>query len=212
MLPARTWRTLLVALLTALPGASGAFTISIAAGTPTTIYLQVGVGTFSGGNYNAGGTPQGNTTVNNETVAVAAAAVGNGLPQAMTTNSTAANSFYDGFLFCTAGTQLYIGGFYRTLNLSNAAATVTATVPAALTDGAGDTIAFSQISWTSSGNADSGTEPFPAGTFSAGGVQTVGTIAKNNWAESCWTFSYLNANVPVAGTYTGRVTYTLSTP
>jgi len=212
MLPARTWRTLLVALLTALPGASGAFTISIAAGTPTTIYLQVGVGTFSGGNYNAGGTPQGNTTVNNETVAVAAAAVGNGLPQAMTTNSTAANSFYDGFLFCTAGTQLYIGGFYRTLNLSNAAATVTATVPAALTDGAGDTIAFSQISWTSSGNADSGAEPFPAGTFSAGGVQTVGTIAKNNWAESCWTFSYLNANVPVAGTYTGRVTYTLSTP
>jgi len=212
MLPARTWRTLLVALLTALPGASGAFTISIAAGTPTTIYLQVGVGTFSGGNYNAGGTPQGNTTINNETVAVAAAAVGNGLPQAMTTNSTAANSFYDGFLFCTAGTQLYIGGFYRTLSLSNAAATVTATVPAALTDGAGDTIAFSQISWTSSGNADSGAEPFPAGTFSAGGVQTVGTIAKNNWAESCWTFSYLNANVPVAGTYTGRVTYTLSTP
>ncbi len=212
MIVARTSRTLLVALLTALPGASGAFTVSIAAGTPTTIYLQVGIGTFSGGNYNAGGTPGNNPTINNETVTVAAAAVGNGVQQAMTTNSTAANSFYDGFLFCTAGTQLYIGGFYRTLSLSNAAATVTATVPAALTDGAGDTIAFSQISWTSSGNGDSGAQPFPAGTFTAGGVQTVGTIAKNNWAESCWTFSYLNATVPPAGTYTGRVTYTLSTP
>ena len=212
MIVARTWRTLLVALLTALPGASGAFTVSIAAGTPTTIYLQVGIGTFSGGNYNAGGTPGNNPTINNETVTVAAAAVGNGVQQAMTTNSTAANSFYDGFLFCSAGTQLYIGGFYRTLSLSNAAATVTATVPAALTDGAGDTIAFSQISWTSSGNGDSGAQPFPAGTFTAGGVQTVGTIAKNNWAESCWTFSYLNATVPPAGTYTGRVTYTLSTP
>lgn len=212
MLVTRTCRTLLVALLTALPGASGAFTVSIAAGTPTTIYLQVGVGTFSGGNYNAGGTPANNTTINNETVSVAAAVVGNGVTQAMTTNSNAANSFYDGFLFCTAGAQLYIGGFYRTTSLSNAAATVTATVPAALTDGAGDTIPFSQISWTSSGNGDSGAQPFPAGTFSAGGVQTVGTIAKNNWAESCWTFSYLNATVPVAGTYTGRVTYTLTTP
>jgi len=43
-------------------------------------------------------------------------------------------------------------------------------------------------------------------------VQTVGTIAKNNWAESCWTFSYLNTTLPVAGTYTGRVTYTLTAP
>src|SRR5690242_1139244 len=107
----RIWRTLLVALLTALPAASGAFTVSIVAGTPTTIYLQVGVGTFNGGNYNAGGTPDNNPTINNETVTVSAAAVGNGVQQAMTTNSTAANSFYDGFLFCSAGTQLYIGGF-----------------------------------------------------------------------------------------------------
>ena len=88
MFVVRIWRALLIALLTALPGASGAFTVSIAAGTPTTIYLQVGVGTFSGGNYNAGGTPGNNTTINNETVAVAAGAVGNGVAQAMTTNST----------------------------------------------------------------------------------------------------------------------------
>lgn len=209
----RIWRTLLVALLTALPAAGAAFTVSIAAGTPTTLYLQVGVGTFSGGNYNAGGTPGNNTTINDETVTLAAGAVGTGLKQAMTTNSTAANSFYDGFLFCTAGTQLYIGGFYRTSNGGgNTAATVTATVPAALTDGAGDTIPFSQISWTSSGNGDTGAQPFPAGTFTAGGVQTVGTIGKNNWAESCWTFSYLNTALPVAGTYTGRVTYTLTAP
>jgi len=213
MIAVRIWRALLIALLTAVPMAGGAFTVSIAAGTPTTLYLQVGVGTFTGGNFNAGGLPGTNTTINNETVTLAAGVVGNGVKQAMSTNSNAANSFYDGFAFCTAGTQLYIGGFYRAATGgSNAAATVTATVPAALTDASGNTIAFSQITWTTGGNGDSGAQPFPAGTFTGGGLQTVGTIAKNNWAESCWTFSYLNTTVPAAGTYTGRVTYTLTAP
>ena len=35
-------------------------------------------------------------------------------------------------------------------------------------------------------------QPFPAGTFTGGAVQTIGTIAQNQWAESCWTFSYKN--------------------
>jgi hypothetical protein len=43
-------------------------------------------------------------------------------------------------------------------------------------------------------------------------VQTIGTIAQNQWAESCWTFSYKNTVTPAAGTYTGRVLYTLTAP
>jgi len=88
---------------------------------------------------------------------------------------------------------------------------VQASVPTNLVNGSGNTIPFSQISWTSSGNGDTGAQPFPAGTF-APGTQTIGNIARNQWAESCHTFRYANANVVAAGTYTGRVTYTLTTP
>src|SRR5206468_4334969 len=106
-----------------------------------------------------------------------------------------------------------IGGLYRPPGLGGTgSATVTATVPAALVDAGGDTLSFARISWTTGGNGDSGSEPFPAGGFSAGAVQTVGTIAQNQWAESCWTFSYSNTTFPAAGTYTGRVLYTLTAP
>ena len=130
----------------------------------------------------------------------------------MTTNSTAAQSYWDGYTYCSVPGQLYIGGFYRTTGGTTAAAQVTATVPAALKDAAGDTLPFSKIQWTSSGNGDSGAEPFPAGTFVNGGVQTVGSMASNTWNESCWTFTYLNNSVPPAGTFTGVVLYTLSAP
>jgi hypothetical protein len=187
-----------------------AFTVNITAANPKAIYLQVGVGTFTGGNYNSGGTPGNNATINNVSVTVPAAAVGTGAAQAMTTNSAQAISFYDGFTFCNTPAQLYIGGFYR--NTTNTgAATLTATSPANLTNGTGDTMPFTQISWTSSGNGDTGAQPFPAGTF-VGGLQTIGTISRNQWAESCHTFSYANTNMRAAGTYTGRVTYTLSSP
>jgi len=199
-----------VAVVLAFAQPARAFTVNITAANPKAIYLQVGVGTFTGGNYNSGGTPGNNTTINTVSASVPAAQVGNGTAQAMTTNSAQAISFYDGFTFCNLPAQLYIGGFYR--NTTNTgAATVTATSPANLTNGSGDTIPFTQISWTSSGNGDTGAQPFPAGTF-VGGVQTVGTISRNQWAESCHTFSYANTSVRPAGTYTGRVTYTLSSP
>jgi hypothetical protein len=131
----------------------------------------------------------------------------------MTTNAASGTSLYDGFAFCNLPGQLYIGGFYRQTgaNTGSATATVTATSPANLTNAGGNTIPFTQISWTSSGNSDTGAQPFPAGTF-VGGTQTIGTINRNQWAESCHTFSYANTNFVAAGTYTGRVTYTLSAP
>ena len=204
-------RTLWLAVLAGAYCPVHAFTVAIAPAAPKTVFLQVGVGSFTG-LYDSGGTPQNNTTINKESVTVASNVVGNGTAQAMTTDSTQTHSFYDNFVFCSVPAQLYIGGFYRTTGAGAGSVSVTATVPASLTDGAGDSIAFSQISWTSAGNGDSGGQPFPAGTFSAGAVQTIGTIAQNQWAESCWTFSYKNTTVPAAGTYTGRVLYTLTAP
>src|SRR5207248_575349 len=111
-------RVLCLALLAPVSHTVCAFTVTIAPAAPKTVYLQVGVGGFTG-HYNTGGTPGNNATVNKESVAVAAA---------------------------------------------------------------------------------------------AGAVQTVGAIAQNQWAESCWTFSYGNTTIPAAGTYTGRVLYTLTAP
>jgi hypothetical protein len=214
-----------VALALLAASAAHAFTITLASAAPKIVYLQIGVGTFTGTycgagcSYNPpiaqspGSAPGVNTTINQVSVSVPAAAVGNGTAQAMTTNSTQSQSFFDGYAFCNTPTQLYIGGYYRTPGASGAGttATVTATVPLSLTDAAGDTLPFSQISWTSGGNADSGAEPFPAGHFT-GTSQAVGSITDNQWAESCWSFSYTNTVVPAAGTYTGRVLYTLSAP
>jgi hypothetical protein len=195
----------------ALSGPAASYTLTLAPASPKTIYLQVGVGSFTA-NYNAGGQPGTNTIVNSVSTTVAASAVGDGTPQPMTTDSTATKSFLDGYTYCSVPGQLYIGGFYRTAGGTTAAAQVTATVPAALTNATGDTIAFSKIQWTSTGNGDTGAEPFPAGTFVNGGVQNVGAMASNTWNESCWTFSYLNNTVPPAGTFTGVVRYTMSSP
>lgn len=202
------------AILLAWALASQAYTVSISPRSPRTIYLQVGVGTFTGGSYNQGGSPAVNGTINVVSVTVPAAQVGNDAAQAMTTNSTASISYLDDFAFCNLPGQLYVGGFYRSTsaNAGSATATLVASVPANLTNAGGQAIPFSQIGWTSSGNGDSGAQPFPAGTFPAGGTRTIGTIGRNQWAESCHTYSYLNAAVRAAGTYTGRVTYTLSAP
>jgi hypothetical protein len=199
------------ALATAVSGAAAGYTVTLSPAAPLTVYLQVGVGSFTG-DYIDGGQPQNNTTINTVSASLSSAAVGNGTAQAMTTNSTAAQSYWDGYTFCSVPGQLYIGGFYRTTGSTTAAARVTATVPTALINAGGATIPFSQIQWSTSGNGDSGSEPFPAGTFVNGGVQSVGSMASNTWNESCWTFSYSNSSVPAAGTFTGVVLYTLSAP
>jgi hypothetical protein len=211
-------RALCVGLLAAAGHSSLAYDVTLTPAAPKMIYFQVGNGLFTGGNYTPikgngqpTGTPGVNTTINKVSVSVGAGVVGNSTAQAMTTDSAAANSYWDGFLFCNLPAQLYVGGFYRTTGAGTNTATVTATLPVSLTDAAGDAISFSQISWISGGNQDTGAEPFPAGSFNATTL-TVGSISQNHWAESCWTFSYANSVVPAAGTYTGRVTYTLSAP
>jgi hypothetical protein len=219
-------RASLGAVLLSVAGSAQGYTATLTPASPKAVYLQVGNGTFAGNTncmasgsdcYLSGGTPVNNATVNTVSVTVATAAVGNGTAQAMTTNSTQAVSYWDGYVYCTVPAQLYIGGFYRTTGAATAAAQVTATVPAALTNGTGGSIKFSQISWASSGNGDTTAngflpEIFPGGTFVNGGTQTVGSMASNTWNESCWNFSYLNTAVPGAGTYTGSVLYTMTSP
>ena len=194
-------------VLAGLPVAGHAYLVTITAGTKS-IFLQVGAGTMTGGTFSAGGTPGNNATINSVSVTVPAASLGGGT-QAMTTNSAVTVSPWDGFTFCTVPAQVYVGGFYRTPG-TGANATLTVTSPLNLVSGT-NTLPFGNISWVSSGIGDA-TPTIPSGTFVAGTSQTLLSIARNNWFESCLQFNYANATVFPAGTFTGRVTYTLTSP
>ena len=186
-----------------------AFSVNIGAGTRA-IYLQVGNGSFTG-TYSGGGTPGKNATVNKVTVSVPANVLGTGAAQQMTSDSTQAVSYYDNYNFCNPPVQVYVGGFFRQPGAAGTATLSVTTSAANLVNATGDTIPFSQISWTSTGNGDAGVEVIPGGTFT-GGTQTLATLGVNTWNESCHTFSYANTASVAAGTYTGRATYTLSAP
>lgn len=185
-----------------------AYTVTIGTG-PKAAYLRVGDGTITGGNYNVGGVPAANTTVNLVSVTLPAAVVGSGADQAMT-GSGRRTSDLDGFTFCNVG-QVYIGAFFRLPDATNQSATLRVTTPASLSAGGGLVIPISQISWTSSGIGDTGAQPIPGGTFT-GGTQTLATLLRNTWNESCHSFIYGNDAIVAAGTYNARATYTLSTP
>ncbi len=186
--------------------AAQAYVISIQPGTRA-LYLQIGAGGYTG-TYLNGGTPGNNATINVVSVSVAAASVGSGVAQQMTSNSNVALSPIDGFAFCNPPSQVYIGAWSRP-GSTGGVATLTVSSPASLSSGS-DTIPFSQISWVMSGEGDAVYE-FPDGSFT-GGTQTLATLPANTWKEQCMSFSYANAVVPAAGTYSGRATYTLSLP
>src|SRR3546814_13409619 len=80
---------------------------------------------------------------------VPAAVLGNGGNLAMTSNTTQSWSSYDNFVFCNVPQQVYVGGFNRGGWFSGGNGVLTVTAPANLTNANGDTIPFSQISWTS---------------------------------------------------------------
>jgi len=96
-------------------------------------------------------------------------------------------------------------------------ATLTADSSAPLTSG-GATIPFSQFAWTSSapGGGPNGClnapATIPSGVFSATAGQPLISFNTSRRACMCAQFRYLNQSVVSAGTYTGRVTYTLSMP
>lgn len=191
-------------LLCLLPLTSAqAWTLTLAAASRR-VFLQVG-----NGNLNAN-----NAQVNQVSVTVPANQLGTGATQQMTSNSTQSLSPVDNFAVCSPPVQVYVGGSYQRSNAANGPATalLQVTSPANLTSAGGDVIPFTQISWTTSAlGGDTTPNVIPAGTFT-GGTQTLTTIPANRYIENCHTFSYANADLRAAGTYDGRVTYTLSTP
>jgi hypothetical protein len=95
-----------------------------------------------------------------------------------------------------------------------------ATATGALSDGAGDTIPFTQITTAAAVNTASYTL-LPAPVLSNGTSSTVtltAPAAKIINADAKWTFSYANSVTPPGGTYggvntnNGRVTYTATMP
>jgi hypothetical protein len=185
-----------------------AFSVSITPGTRS-LFLQVGSGTMTGGTFDSGGIPGNNATINRVSATVPAASLGTG-SVAMTTDSTVTASPLDGFAFCTVPAQVYVGGFYRTPG-TGANATLTATTPTSLTSISGSSIPFSTVSWVSAGTSDSA-PTISNGTFVGGAPQTLLSIARNTWFESCLQFNYANTQLVGSGTFTGRATYTLTAP
>lgn len=192
----------LLVLCCAPLGAAHAWSITLAAASRR-VFLHVGNGTAEGNN----------TTVNLVSATLTGAQLLSGTPQAMTSDSTQSASLYDGFTTCpTPASQVIIGASYRRNNASSpASATLRVTSPANLTSAAGDTIPFSQISWTVSAPGSGVPNVIPAGTFN-GATQTLTTIPANTYVENCHSFSYANSAVRAAGTYNGQVTYTMSSP
>lgn len=182
------------ALVTALPVLDArAWSLSIASASRR-VFLHVGDGTLNGGN----------GTINRVEVTVPANQLGNGVPLAMTSNSSQSRSLYgDNYLTCPdPANQVMIGASYRRNN--NGA-------PATLTNASGDTIPFSEISWTVSAAGSPNPNVIRAGTFTTG-TQTLATVPANTYIENCHSFRYANSAIRAAGTYNGRVTYTLSNP
>jgi hypothetical protein len=203
------WTGLIYICSTLLCTGAQAFSVSITPGTRS-LFLQVGAGTMTGGNFSSGGTPGNNATINRVSVTVPAASLGAG-SLAMSTDSTVTASAYNGRAFCTVPAQVYVGGFYRAPGMAASSAALTATAPASLTNASGNTIAFNTVSWVSAGAADSGTT-IANGTFVGGASQTLLGISRNTWFESCLQFSYANTQLVGSGNFTGRVSYTLTAP
>ncbi len=185
--------------------AQGWILTGLGTNNPRRVFMMVGNGSAA--------LWQNNGTINTVSLTVPAAQLGNGAPQAMTSNSTQSASPYDGFTVCSPPAQVYVGAAYqRRVNADPANATLQVTSPTDLVNGSGDTIPFSEISWTVSAlGGDPNPTSIPAGTF-AGGTQFLTSVAQGTMRENCHTFSYANSAIRASGTYTGRVTYTLFTP
>jgi hypothetical protein len=153
-------------------------------------------------------------TINLVSVTVPAAQLGSGSAQQMTSNSTRTTSAYDGKLICALPAQVYVAAAYQRRNAGwPANARLQVSSPASLTSLAGDTIPFTEISWTASSLVPGDPNPgaIPSGTFT-GGTQLLVSVTQGTLRENCHTFSYANTAIPPEGTYNGRVTYTLTTP
>jgi hypothetical protein len=184
--------TLLVAVALA-PIAAQAATVAVGNGAARLI-LQVGTT---------------NATINQVNFTVPGGSVGNGVA-VLSTNVTPASPT------CPANTVL-IDAQARSRANQPRTATLTANSATPLTTGT-FTIPFSQFTWTSSTPGGGGNGclnapvTIPSGTFTGAAGQSLISMGTSSRACVCAQFSYRNQNVVSAGTYTGRVTYTLAMP
>ena len=164
------------------------------------LHLQVGTGG------NGAQVMPVNPTVDVVSVTVPAAALGNSASQVMSTsNPNTIDPYPPVSLTCSDGRQVLVSAIARVpFGVANATLTVNSSVP--LTNASGVSLPFSQISWASSDGS------IPSGTFNTGAAQTLLNMTTSRQYESCHTFSYANTGIVAAGTYRGRVTYTLSMP
>lgn len=148
-------------------------------------------------------------TVNQVNFSVPGANVGNGTAVVSTSVTPASPT-------CPANSVL-IDVQARSQNLRPRTATLTADSSIPLSSG-GFTIPFSQFAWTAStpGGGPNGClnapTTIPSGTFTGAAGQPLITFNTSRRACICAQFRYLNQSVVSAGTYTGRVTYTLAMP
>ena len=177
------------------------------------LFLHVGNGDVSGTRGTLNGAPGRSGPVNVVAVTVPVAQLGNGTEMPMTSNSTQNISLYgDGNNTCpTPASQVMVGAGYRRNGNGGANATLTVASPANLTNANGDTIPISQIRWTVAAPGSGVPNVISAGMFN-GGVQTLASVPPNRYLENCHTFVYANSAMRAAGTYVGRVTYTLTAP
>ncbi|QHE78163.1 hypothetical protein [Hydrogenophaga sp. PBL-H3] len=199
-------------LLAAQTSVAHAWSLEITSGARR-LFLHVGDGALSGQQGTLNGPAGTSGIVNTVQVSPSVNELLSGAALTMTSNSTQSVSLYGGGnITCpTPERQVMIGAGYRRNNGSgNAVLTVTS--PSNLINLAtGDTIPITQISWTVSAANSNVPGVIPAGTFTAG-TQTLATVSANTYIENCHTFIYANSAVRAQGTYTGRVTYTLTSP
>ena len=170
------------------------------------LFLHVGNGAVSKPTDIFGSSTGTSGPINTVEATLNAASVGTGLPLLMTSDSTQSASLFDGYPTCSnPSEQMMLGAGIR-IDKANTTATLSVASPAYLVSAAGETIPFAEIGWTVSAYPS-----ISRGSF-AGTLQTLATVHANTYIEDCLTFSYRNSAVRAAGTYTGRVTYTLSSP
>jgi hypothetical protein len=180
---------------TGAAGLTATATVDFQVVIPQFLYLQVGTGSA----YTTGTLTTVNTT-DVITFTLAPGTVGNGTAVAGT------------------GGDLAGGGEIAAILGNGGSVTLTATETGALSDGNGDSIAYSQITTNAAANtAGYATLAAPslATTPSSELVPATGKIVQ---ADAKWTFSYANSVAAPAGTYggtaanNGTVTYTATMP
>lgn len=200
-IPASRWASACVLLLCGAHWVdAGAWSLTVNAGARR-LYLHVGNGSAYANN----------NTINQVAVNVTGNQLiaGGALP--MISDSSQSRSLWgDNNLTCPRPTsQVMVGASYRDTNNGFPSATLSVTSPANLTSGS-NIIPFSEISWTVAAPGSGVPNVISAGAF--GGTLTLATVPVNRFLENCHSFTYANSAVRAAGTYTGRVTYTLVSP